>query len=117
MNIKKSKLYKEIKNNKTDSVIAIPFKCKTGITITESNIKFILESEIIQYEKKLNILKENGVEYPLNNKFKENLEKNLKSKIGEEMLDLKYIYVNSSNIDDAIKQVENSDFFSEWCVE
>jgi len=114
--IKETKLYKEIKNNKKDVVTAIPFKYDTNITITTSNIKYIIESEIIQYNTKIKILKDMNIDYPIDNNFEKKITKELTDRIGLNKLDIKFIYVNYNNIDDAISLVENTKEFVDWCI-
>jgi hypothetical protein len=98
MNIKDTKLYKNIKFSDKEVVAAIPFKAKSGITITASNIEFIVESEVIQYNSKLEMIKNLGVDYPVDIHFEEKLREELETQIGQERLEVKFIYVNQDTI-------------------
>lgn len=117
MNIRESKIYEYVKNNEKDSVIAIPFNIKSGITITESNIKYVFDIELIDYNKKIMTLKEIGIDYPEDKNIEEKLMNQLESRIGLDKKELKFIYVNRDTIDLAISQIEDSSEFIEWCIE
>ena len=117
VNIKNTKFYDHVKNNNNDSVTALPFYIDSGIEVTESNIKYIVETEMIDYQNKINQVKEFKTDFPIDPDIEKKLTEKLQERIGKNKLDVLFAYVNKENIDEAIDQILNSDEFIDWCVE
>lgn len=117
IDIKKTKFYEYVKTNIKDSVMGLPFYVDSGILITESNIKYIVETEMIDYQTKIEEVLKFKKDYPIDTNIENKITEKLKERIGLNKLNVSYVYVDSSNIDQAIEQVENVPEFVDWCVE
>lgn len=112
--MKNSETYKSVISNDSDVVTAIPFYTDSGILITTSNIKYVIESQLIEHQIKLEMVREMNPDYPGEYDISEKLKSDLEQRIGKNMLDLKFIYVNKTSIDDAINDAENLEDFHSW---
>ncbi len=115
MEIRKSELYKQIKSDKSDKVIAIPYYKDTGLLITEDNYEFVIDIEMINLNKKINSIKESLPDYKPEDNIEDKIRQSVVDRIGENKLEIGFIYVNSETIDDAIDQVVKSEDFFDWC--
>lgn len=104
-----TELYKEVKNS--DNTLCVPYYVKTGIIITCENIEFITEVELLKYKSKLHLL-DGKLDYKFNLDI---IAENVAKRLNQEYLNLEFIYVNSSNIDEAVK-TQDLDIFYCWLV-
>lgn len=117
IDILNTKFYKHVKTNINDSVTALPFFIDSGIEVTESNIKYIVDTEMVEYNTKINQVREFQKDYPKDPTMEKKITDKLKERIGQNKLDTIFAYVNKDNIDDAIDQIEKVPEFVDWCVE
>lgn len=111
-----SKTYKEILSSQTEKTITIPYHIDTGIVVSKDNIEELIEIEWNDYDTKL---KEIQVLIPSFNvvNLKQKLRERIENKMGEALLNVKYIYITPSTIKDASQSIESLPDFVEWCVE
>lgn len=112
MEFKKTKIYEEIMN--TDTTFSVPFHVKSGLTITENNVDYIIELEIQKANAKIQSVSD--VAYIFNN-IAEKINSQYRNSINKPYLILEFAYLNKSNVDDGIEAIENSPNFYEWLVE
>lgn len=113
MDIKKSKTYKQIKSEPSDKVIAIPYYIDTGLLISEENYEYVIDIELIQYKTKIKDIK-NIIPSFQEPDIEKEIRKSIINRIGQNRLEIKFIYVNRETIDDAIKETENISKFYDW---
>jgi tRNA(Phe) wybutosine-synthesizing methylase Tyw3 len=112
MEFKKTKIYAEIMS--TETTFSVPFHTKSGLTITENNVDYIIEIEIKKAKAKIEML--NDAAYIFNN-IEEKIINQYRNSINKPYLNLEFAYLNHENVDDGIKTIENSPNFYEWLVE
>ncbi len=113
MEFKNSDLYKEI--IKSDKFLSVPFYSNSGIIISEDNIQYIIDIEIIKATKNFNLI--NDVENNINiDSIKEKIIYFYNSNIGNPYLILEFAYFNKDNVDSGVLDIENSDGFYEWLI-
>lgn len=117
VDIKNTKFYNHVKTNINDSVTALPFYVDSGIEVTESNIKYIVETEMIDYETKISQVREFQKDYPKDPQMENKITEKLRERIGKNKLDTIFAYVNKTNIDDAVEKIAKAPEFVDWCVE
>lgn len=112
MKFKESRIYEEILN--TDKTFTVPFHTKSGITITENNIDYIIEIELKKAKDKVALIGDNAYIF-------ENIEEKIiaqyRNNINKPYLILEFAYFNKNNVDNGIDVIETSENFYEWLVE
>ena len=110
MDFKDSSIYKEvISDNKT---LPIAYYLDSGIIISETNVDYIIEIEIMKIKEKIKIVGRQPQFDNLENVIK----KMYKEKIGSEYLIIEYAYLNKENIDIAYPIIEASENFYGWIL-
>ncbi len=112
MEFKKTSLYQEILS--TDKTFTVPFHSKSGLTITENNIDYIIDIEIKKAKEKIELLKD--TDYIFNN-IEEKINTQYRNNINKPYLILEFAYFNKMNVEEGIKVIEQSENFYEWLVE
>jgi len=105
--------YKEILET-PDKTINVPYYEKSNIIVTEDNIEFIIDVEVIEYEKKLKDIQKIS-DFP-NIDIKSKIEEKIKPMLGGNYLKLNFAELNSENVDYITQEMENSSSFAKWLV-
>lgn len=108
----KTQLAEEIMNS--DKTFSVPFHSKTGITVTENNIDFIIEIELKKAKEKVSSINDNIFIFE---NIEEKIIERYKSMLNKPYLVIEYAYLNKENLEDGVKTVETFERFYEWLVE
>jgi hypothetical protein len=112
MKFQDTKIYQEIIT--TDKTLPVPFYTKTGITINENNMDYIIEVEIVRAKQKIQEINDKAF-------ILENIESKIidqyRNSLNKPYLILEFAYFNKGNVEEGIKVIENSDNFYQWLVE
>lgn len=109
MEFKKTNIYKLIKSE--SKLFPVPYYVKTPIIVTEDNINAIIDIEEINYKKKLEHIKD----FPIID-LRTKIEERIRPFLGSNLLELKYAYFDSTNVDVGYIEIENSDNFNNWLI-
>ncbi len=111
IDFKKTECYTRIKNSNQDITTPVPYYVKTDMIVTEDNFSALVDLEEIKYKMKLDSIEE----FPKFN-IREKVEERIKAFMNDNLLELKYAYFNSNNVDTGYLDVEKTEFFSYWLV-
>lgn len=115
-NFKNSNTYHQILNNNDKKTITIPYHIDTGILVSKQNLQELIEKELEEYSKKVNLVK-----YYLPNfnieELNQKLTDRITSRLDKSLLKVEYAYINSTSIDETVKEIENLPNFVEWCID
>jgi hypothetical protein len=102
---------KELLNtiSKSEKLIPVTYYLDTGIIITENNIQFIIEAELIEFENKLKVSENPEIFSP----YKNSIIERIKSNLNKPYLELKYAFFNRNNYNE-YKEIESLENFHSW---
>ncbi len=115
-NFKETKTYTEILNFETEKTITIPYHLDMGIIVSEENIEYFIQKETVEYLVKLNMIQSHLSNFDVPH-LKEIIINKYQMLLGKTLPKVEYAYVNKSNIDDAINEIESLENFIEWLVD
>jgi hypothetical protein len=114
MDFKTTDAYNRIKSDSTDKIFPIPYYLKTSLIVTEDNFPYVVDLEEMKYKEKMDSVQAEH-EFP-NFNLREKIEERIRPFIGSNLLELKYSYFNSSNIDIGYKEIESDENFNNWLI-
>lgn len=114
MDFETTDAYSRIKRDDTNKIFPIPYYVKTNLIVTEENFEYIVDLEELKYQGKMdNVQAEHS--FP-NFNLREKIEERIRPFIGSNLLELKYSYFNSSNVDEGYKLIEDDKDFNNWLI-